>query len=767
MRRALLAVVVALAVGGPAGAACPDRSALKNVYFGDLHSHSGYSLDAYGFGTRTDPATSYAFARGAAVDIAEGANLAAGQVRGPFGYRLDLGGATLDFAAVTDHSEWLSTDYGCTADPASPFYGSSYCTAIRNHVNPFFGAGPHPCNGFTDGTGTGCDPEQTTAWAAENDAAEAADEPCAFTTFHAYEWTASAGTLAAPQVLHKNVFFKNANVPSVPLDAFDFPTAPLLWDALAQTCNADTGCEAITVPHNMNQSIGRAFDTTGYTPVDLNRMLQFQRLVEVHQHKGSSECVTDTADTGAVAACDFEVVPAYADPQDAPGYARAGLESGLAGFAATGFDPLAFGLVGGTDNHDGTPGAAAETSFVGHLGASDNQPAQRLAGALQHFNPGGLTGVWAEENTRDAIWGALKRREVFATSGPRIAVRFYEYTGLADPCGDAGFPATVVAAGGVPMGGTMPSAAAPPSFVVFAVEDTTPLAAVDVVKASVVGGAVDERVRTIPFVGPPYCVTWTDPAFDPAAPAFYYARVREQPTWRWSHYDCLALQQTNPSGWQTIAPGCLSSDPSTGGLDYAIEERAWTSSIWYLPGGPVTLKTTFLEMLDPPAAPAERQFWFKTDTTHEGADHRVVLPRPGSDGDPTATGGAGGGAAVDVYNPDTGERAHVVLPASGWRLKGFGTAYAFRQRDGVVRRVIVRKDRVVIRAGGSGWPFTLDEARQGTLAVRLQLGTAVPWCSVVPAATTGLPPSPASNDMVGRFLGLPNAPAAEQCPLTS
>src|SRR5262249_54152336 len=213
-------------------------------------------------------------------------------------------------------------------------------------------------------------------------------------------------------------------------------------------------------------------------------------------------------------------------------------------------------------------------------------------------NPGGVTGVWAEENTRESIWAALKRRETFATSGPRIALRFYAYNDLADPCADGSFPAQLISAGAIPMGGTLAQQQTAPSFLVYAMKDETDLAAVDIVKASVVNGEAVESVHTISFTAAPYCVTWNDPSFDTQQPAFYYARVKEQPTWRWSHYDCLRLQASFPASWQTIAPGCASHDPSAGGLDVMVQERAWTSSIWDLPGGPVTGQGTSLELQD-------------------------------------------------------------------------------------------------------------------------------------------------------------------------
>ena len=196
-------------------------------------------------------------------------------------------------------------------------------------------------------------------------------------------------------------------------------------------------------------------------------------------------------------------------------------------------------------------------------------------------NPGGITGVWAEQNTRENIWAAFKRKETFATSGPRIAVRFYEYTGAADPCSVGNFPQNVLQAGGVSMGANMPKPSAAPSFVVYATPDQQPFAEVDIIKASYDGGSsATESVHRITLSGASgaTCVTWSDPHFNPAEPAFYYARVLETATPRWSHYDCVAMQAKYPTTWQKLAPGC-----ADGTLDTTIHERAWTSPIWFLP----------------------------------------------------------------------------------------------------------------------------------------------------------------------------------------
>jgi hypothetical protein len=750
--RCVIGVVAVLFAVQEAAARCSDYDDLKKAYFGDLHVHTSYSLDSYGFDSRTDPASAYAFATGAAVDVT---------LDGPFGYTINFSGGKLDFATVTDHSEWLSTTYGCTVDTASPFYGEDYCDSLRNGGHPFNNPYPRPCASFPD-QGTGCLDAQTDAWAAEKLATETANNPCTFTTFHAFEWTlndAGAG-------LHKNVYFRNASVPDLPLDRFNYPTAPLLWAGLAEQCNPGNGCEALTIPHNMNDSKGRAFTVDLFSAIELNRMTEFQRLAEIHQHKGSSECVTDTADSGAVTACNFEVIPALTTSGDVPGYARSGLKQGLERFAAGGHDPLAFGFVGATDTHNGTPGAVGESGFVGHGGRVDNEASERLTFFLgpypvffPYYNPGGVTGVWAEENTRDALWAALRRRETFATSGPRMKVRFYALTDSSNPCVDFDPVRSLVIGGAVPMGGifrSVPGSGAP-RFVVYAERDEMNLknlVAVDLVKGSVTAGVASEKVFTIPLAGQgPYCVNWTDPAFDAAAPAFYYARVREEPTDRWSVHDCDALGASAPSR-------CNPSDPMT--VNYTIQERAWTSSIWYLPGAAVGVPATVLRARDGSATgdPTRRSFVFRAVTKPVLGAPRVVPPPQSGPGDPSIHG-----AQLTIQNPvETGETVTIPLPAGGWSATA--TRYTFSaSAASPVRNVIVAPDRIVVTGGGSAWPFTLDEPRQGTLAVRLDLGTGASWCAAAPARATGAPPTTAPNDARDRFVGQRKAPPPDQCPV--
>jgi hypothetical protein len=191
-------------------------------------------------------------------------------------------------------------------------------------------------------------------------------------------------------------------------------------------------------------------------------------------------------------------------------------------------------------------------------------------------NPGGITGVWAEQNTRASLFAALKRREVFATSGPRIKVRLHQTWSSTNFC-TATYPQSIINAGGMPMGGTMSPnpGAGLPYFVVTAAKDLVSLARVDIIKVDIISGQARERVISFPLAGPQTstaCITWQDPEFVAGAPAFYYARVVQAATPRWSSYDCDALGALAPAG---CAPG--------GPLREMIQERAWTSPIWSLP----------------------------------------------------------------------------------------------------------------------------------------------------------------------------------------
>jgi hypothetical protein len=549
---------------------CTNYRPLKNAYFGDLHAHTAYSLDAYSFATRNTPIDAYAFARGKTLQVAAGS---------PNGGPTTTIERPLDFLAVTDHSEWLSVAFGCGQaldgtpyDPQSPYYASADCYQVRsNQVLPVSTRNALCSDG-------GCGAVQQSAWQAEQAAAASAYVPCQFTSFVAYEWTHTE----SGATLHKNVIFASDKVPAAPLDSITYPSQAELWSGLDQQCTADKGCEAITIPHNSNLSKGGAFNI----PDGLEaQSAKYQKLIEVFQHKGNSECFYDNSpDAGPQdPECNFEYGGGISEPNLRQSYIRYALHAGLSRAASTA-NPFMFGFIGSTDDHNGTPGNTREDTWPGHAGRLDDAPHKRIKAPVGggpdkrvSHNPGGLAVAWAEQNTRDSIFAAFKRRETYATSGTRILVRFYQTWADDDVCADASFPAQVVQGGGVPMGGTFGAASGgatlSPRFVVYAWKDKVDLARIDIVKLwyDAAGAAHESIVHdAIPDgMGNARCFTWQDTAFTPG-PTVYYARVLEKPSPRWSVGDCAA------------APGVAPADCAPGGaLNQNIQERAWTSPIWY------------------------------------------------------------------------------------------------------------------------------------------------------------------------------------------
>jgi hypothetical protein len=358
------AVAGAISDAGDAGDAgavrCSDYNALKNPYFGDLHLHTAFSLDAYGFGTRNTPLDAYAFARGQALEIAAANGGPIAKIDRP-----------LDFLAVTDHSEWLAATYGCgdavdggPYDRASPYYDSPTCTTIRttdpstqayifNHIR---GLTRTLCEGGTD-----CAPVVQSAWQAEQSAAAAAYDRCHFTSFVAYEWTSTAVDALGEHHQHRNVIFANEHVVAEPLTSTVYPTPIDLWSALDKACTAQDGCSAITIPHNSNLSNGHTFEIPD-SGTDL--MAKYQVLAEVFQIKGNSECYYDPTDA-STNDCLFEHIPESFAPNNPAGNVRTALTTGLVQYnetkkqGAAGTNPLQLGMVGATDNHGGTPGMFA------------------------------------------------------------------------------------------------------------------------------------------------------------------------------------------------------------------------------------------------------------------------------------------------------------------------------------------------------------------------------------------------------------------------
>ncbi len=605
---------------------CIDRDALRRPYFGDLHVHTVLSLDANLQGTRLTPEDAYRYARGEPVGIqphdANGNALRTVQIARP-----------LDFAAVTDHAEFLGVIRVCTT-PSLPGYDDPDCVTFRDDPMSAFvkfnllltqslGLAVPPA--LCSLPGDPCALPARDGWQQIQEAAERAQDPteaCRFTTFVGYEWTGNPGLAA--RNLHRNVIFRSDVVPEEPIGYFDESTPEGLWRALHERClDGRSGCDALTIPHNSNLSAGLMFGQTDaagapFSASYAERRREMEPLVEVFQHKGSSECTPGTSAGDEL--CGFESLPydglasAALDSAGTPSptdFVRSALGEGLALGQSLGVNPFEYGIVASTDTHIATPGNVSEVGFVGHGGAGRaNRDALQGLPDNAAFNPGGLAVLWTEENSRESLFLAMRRREAYGTSGPRIVLRFFGGFGYAaDTCSSADFAARGYA-GGVPMGGVLPAsdAGVAPVFAVSALADPgvagapgVRLQRIQIVKGWLVSGRPEYAVYDV--AGDPnngtdvdlatcaprgsgfdsLCQIWTDPAFDPAAHAFYYARVLENPTCRWHTRACLAAPPFDCADPASVPPewsGCCDARWAP-----VQQERAWSSPIWYRPGG--------------------------------------------------------------------------------------------------------------------------------------------------------------------------------------
>ncbi len=537
----------------------------KQVYWGDLHVHSGYSLDAWGYGTSATPARAYEFAKGAPLTL-------------PGGVRVQLD-RPLDFMAVTDHAEWFNLMYICT-DPE--WSSAPYCNTMTEKNTPETGtevfgeyviptitkAAPEPTVLCSD------DPEHclktmNTQWHRIQEQGAQANDPCTFTSFIGYEWSATPDYSHN----HRNVIFANANVVAEPADYMRFPTPLALWTELDKHCKAEDGCDVIAIPHNTNMGDGKSFDVETESDDVLALRSRYERLVEIHQEKGNSECLPAFGLTDED--CGFELYltrnsrPMVAEEYSREdwnrmrgSYVRGLLLRGLTAYETSNnsLNPLQLGIIGSTDNHAGAGGFVEEDKWLGSvfgIGNLDRTMVRRT------WNPGGLVAVWAEENTRPSLFAALKRREVYATSGPRIRAHL-QASSRAISCG---VEATDNA---VPMGGELPNRARNVHFIVKAQYDRTPIESIEIIKGHLVNGEPLETVTQVwhnPTGGLDVCVEWEDETFDRDSPTFWYARVLEAPSPRWTAHRCKAAGRCDEFQDANVS----------------IRERAWTSPIWFLP----------------------------------------------------------------------------------------------------------------------------------------------------------------------------------------
>ena len=575
-----------------------EPNPLRNAYFGETHMHTALSLDAYIGGARLMPSDSYRFAKGEPV-------LVNGRHK-----QLDR---PLDFAAVSDHAEYLG-EMVSAIFPDAPGHRSEDLETLRNLqsledkqqwffeyvVSNTRGANPqHPP--FYQG------PETTkTGWQIIIDAAEEHNDPGNFTAFIAFEWSAAPGG----GNMHRNVIFRDGVVPDLPLDSFQTNVAEELWAWLEQTEAA--GSTLLAVPHNSNASKGLMFpDVDSYgNPIDaawVESRNKWEPLIEMMQIKGNSE--VHRAFWAADEFADFENADTIQKNSNRwfskRDFVREGLKIGLAQEQVYGTNPNQMGFIGGTDSHNGLMSDVAEDDFIGGHGAEDGSVERRRTAGVggwvdgPDLSIGSIGGVWAEENTRAAIWDAMKRRETFTTSGPRMTLRMFAGADLPVPAD----PVALVEDGyaqGAPMGSVLEAGATAPSFTVHAEKD--PMGA-NLDRIQIIKGWVDAQGEThesiadvvwsddrapdpetgrLPAVGNTVDLTtglytndigattltghWTDRDHDPAERAFYYARVLEIPTPRWTTYD--AVRNDLP-----LLPEVRAT----------IQERAWGSPIWFSP----------------------------------------------------------------------------------------------------------------------------------------------------------------------------------------
>ncbi len=567
----------------------PDRKAL----FGELHMHTYWSFDAYILSTRATPDDAYEFAKGKPLKHPNGQTY---QISRP-----------LDFMAVTDHGKFLGV-VTRMADPNHPM--SKLPDAVRLNDPDRTKAmkalrvmlGEARDGTLADGIDT---PEvRREVWDHIIDSANRHNDPGKFTTFIAYEWS----SIPDGQNLHRNVIFRGDNAPT-PFTAFDSETPEGLW-AWMDAIRAE-GHTVLAIQHNTNLSDGRAFEREDSLDNPLTQEFADARnrnepLVEITQIKGTSETHPALSPNDEFA--DFELLELYV-AENTPvtnfrgGYVRSAYRTGLEFQDNQGFNPYRFGLIGATDSHSGII-PIEENNYSSMTAAAEVTPQQAARNRLgsprsRRFGASGLAGVWSEENTRESIYDSLSRKETWGTTGPRIQVRVFGGFDMADvKPGEADWIDAAYEKG-VPMGGELKAtdATGAPTFALWAIKDpdSANLDRIQIVKGWASGGvsheqvydavwsgdrSIDPKTGKLPAVGNTVNLetleysnsigavelkgTWTDPKFRADHNAFYYLRVLEIPTPRWSMFDAKEAGIPHPPE-----------------ISKTIQERAYTSPIRY------------------------------------------------------------------------------------------------------------------------------------------------------------------------------------------
>ena len=579
----------------------------RNVYWGDTHVHSLLSMDANMFGNRKlSPTDAFRFARGELVTTNTGKKI---KLRRP-----------LDFLVVADHAEYLGVMDGILRADEQLLEDET----ARRWQQQLAAGDPTPMTEFARSLSDGKslienDAFEDTVWRRVIEGADAQNTPGVFTAFIGYEWTSMPGA----NNLHRVVIFRDgADKTSqvLPFSALDSDKPEDLWAYLANYAEK-TGGQAIAIPHNSNLSGGLMFsevmsDGNPITKEYAQNRALYEPLVEATQVKGDSETHPflspddEFADYESWDKSNIGLMQPHQDDWFAREYVRAALKTGLVLETEIGANPYRFGLIGSTDSHTSLA-TADENDYWGKFvdaHPSANRWKQPLVPSELPFMTyewqmaaAGYAAVWARENTREAIFDAMRRRETYATTGPRMTVRLFggwsfdEIDAVRPDLAKTGYEK------GVPMGGVLPSdrEGAAPSFLISALKDPdgANLDRVQIVKGWLdqagnvqehvfdvavsdgrtpgangkippVGSTVDAEAATYTnTIGAAQFIThWRDPDFNPDRPAFYYVRVLEIPTPRWTTYDAAIYGLTLPD-----------EVPRT------TQERAYTSAIWYTP----------------------------------------------------------------------------------------------------------------------------------------------------------------------------------------
>jgi len=575
-----------------------ERYPFKTALYGDLHVHTSWSADAYAGGNRLGPNTAYRFARGEQVELQNGLQA-----------RLDT---PLDFVALTDHAENFATHLPCTIG-GGPEFDTEQCRAMRSGdldqqamlEQAFETAGdrPGPRSNLCDDDLERCLATEKATWLRVQEAANAFDDPGTFSTLIGYEFSSLLENFG---MLHRNVIFRGTDVTPHAISSNDVVNQADFFTQLDDACQAP--CEVLTIPHNTNFSWGRAFsrtdeDGSAYTPADIERRARIDRLFEITQQKGNSECQIGVG--MADEDCDFENTWPVCDDGEGtqcasePSFLRNALLTGLAMGTEGEQNPYKLGVIGSTDTHLSNPGDTARQIPAQFAGIDFSFAVKRalemdhvVIGPIRKVSAGGLAGVWAEANTRADIFDAMRQRETFGTSGSRIKLRFFAGSYPEDMAESADAVATAYASG-VPMGSDLTNLEAPDFWVWASQDPSAPaLDRIQVIKGWIEGGEEKQKIwdvscsgdrtpddngkcpATTATVDVDTCVlsgsgaaelqaTFADPDFSPEQIAFYYVRVFENPSCRWT----TAL--ANEAG--VDRPTDVSE---------TVQHRAWSSPIW-------------------------------------------------------------------------------------------------------------------------------------------------------------------------------------------